>query len=83
MQATEAVQQPDYHREGSQQIESRTAITCPHDASVCINSDKTSTGNMDWARDNTGLSDYDLTSVFKYEPKQTAAVLLLATQSVC
>ncbi|KAN0102708.1 hypothetical protein V8E51_011021 [Hyaloscypha variabilis] len=33
---------------------------------------------MDWARDNSGLSDKDLDNVFKYEDKSTTVVRMLA-----
>jgi hypothetical protein len=38
---------------------------------------------MDWARDNTGLSDRDLENVFKYEEKSTTVVRMLARDKVC
>jgi hypothetical protein len=39
--------------------------------------------DMDWARDNTGLSDKDLDKVFKYEEKSTTVVRMLAGNEVC
>ena len=37
---------------------------------------------MDWARDNAGLSDRNLDSVFKYEEKSTTVVRMLAGEKV-
>jgi hypothetical protein len=37
---------------------------------------------MDWARDNAGLSDTNLDSVFKYEEKSTTVVRMLAGENV-
>jgi hypothetical protein len=37
---------------------------------------------MNWARDNAGLSDRDLDSVFKYEEKSTTVVRILAGEKV-
>jgi hypothetical protein len=37
---------------------------------------------MDWARDNSGLSDRDLDNVFKYEDKSTTVVRMLAGEKV-
>jgi hypothetical protein len=37
---------------------------------------------MDWARDNSGLSDRDLDNVFKYEEKSTTVVRILAGEKV-
>jgi len=37
---------------------------------------------MDWARDNSGLSDRDLDNVFKYEEKSTTVVRMLAGEKV-
>ncbi|KAF2265257.1 hypothetical protein CC78DRAFT_616160 [Lojkania enalia] len=34
---------------------------------------------MNWARDNTGLSEIDLSKVFKYEPRETTVIRLLAS----
>jgi hypothetical protein len=40
------------------------------------------TSGMDWACDNTRLSEKDLGSVFKYEEKSTTVVLMLSGEKV-
>jgi hypothetical protein len=37
---------------------------------------------MDWARDNTGLNDRDLSNVFKYDPKYSTVVRILGGEKV-
>jgi hypothetical protein len=38
---------------------------------------------MNWARDDAQLSDADLSSVFKYDSKESTVVRLLASHDVC
>lgn len=38
---------------------------------------------MNWVRDDTVLSQADLDTVFKYEPKESTIIRMLASRDVC